>query len=127
MSFIGRLVHSVSSVGRLVLFHGVHYWWFHSTPSGPSRENLVLDPVSPEADDDGGSYTTYILIYFFTTLAVIIVIFAITVIAMVTIWKVRSRRRAPPKYMPLVSEKDMLDVMKKTGYVNPTYTFYSQS
>lgn len=92
----------------------------------------MLDPDTSEKGDedkdDSWSYTTYILIYFFLGLTVIITIFAIIFIAMVTVWRAKSRRRRrAEKDTPLISEKEMLDVMKKTGYVNPTYKFYSQS
>ena len=42
----------------------------------------------------------------------------------------QRRRRNGEKLItppPELSEKDMLEVMKKTGYVNPTYKFYEQT
>ncbi len=106
---------------------------FLTVQTGPVLDDLILDPASPSTEEgEGGeeenwSYTTYILIYFFLTLAVIILVFGIVVVAMVAVWKANSRRRQSRKDTPLISEREMLDVMKKTGYVNPTYKFYSQS
>ena len=78
----------------------------------------------PEQDDN---YTTYILVSFFVTLCVILIAFGSIVVAVLGV-KI-FRRRSPKVVDPplIMSEKEKLDLMKKTGYVNPTYKFYSQS
>lgn len=55
-------------------------------------------------------------------------IVAVTVV-IVSVRRVRRRGRRGQggKEPPIISENEMLDVMKKTGYVNPTYKFYTEN
>jgi hypothetical protein len=93
-------------------------------------EGVILDPSDPQQqeDEESWTYTSAILTYFFLTLGVIIIAFSIVIIAILSINRVnRLRRKGQKVSSPVLSEKEMLEVMKETGYVNPTYRFYTQS
>lgn len=86
------------------------------------------EPPRPHQDGDTWTYTTYILTFFFLTLGVIVTVFGVIIVTIVCVKRFKSRRRRGQKVdPPILSEKEMLEVMKKTGYVNPTYKFYAQS
>ena len=84
------------------------------------------DPQQPESEDSW-TYTYSILTYFFLTLGVIFIAFGVIIVAMVSVNRLRRRRRGQKVNPPVLSEKEMLEMMKATGYVNPTYKFYAQS
>lgn len=96
----------------------------------PVVENIILEPAEqeetphPTQDKSSWTYTNSILTFF---LGVIVVVFIIIVLTIVSINRLNKKRRRQKLEPPVLSEKDMLDVMKKTGYVNPTYKYYTQS
>lgn len=92
----------------------------------------MLDPPKPpdhQQPESEDSWTYTILTYFFLTLGVIIIAFVVIIITMVSINRVKKlrRRRGQKVSPPVLSEKEMLEMMKATGYVNPTYKFYTRS
>lgn len=95
----------------------------------PVVENVILDP-DPEPprpqQDSGWTYTSSILTFFFLTLGVVVVSFSIIILTIVCVNRYNRKRRRQKVDPPLLSEKEMLETMKKTGYVNPTYKFYTQ-
>ena len=104
--------------------HAIHVEAFEDFDPRPQRTN----------NEDSQDYVVNILTFFFITVGVVIIAFGVVVITVVSAKRFRKRRRrrrrngekliTPP---PELSEKDMLEVMKKTGYVNPTYKFYQQT
>lgn len=90
----------------------------------PEVEDVYFDPEQPRPQED--NYLTYILISFFVTLGVVFIAFGSVIIAVLGVK--RFRRRSPKVVDPplIMSEKEKLELMKKTGYVNPTYKFYAQ-
>lgn len=103
-----------------------------SAAAGP--EGIILDPQTPPPDHEGEGGAKeqgwgqhhYILVFLFLTIGVVITTLVIIVVVVVAARRAR-RRDGGVRYQPLISEKEMLDVMKKTGYVNPTYKFYTQT
>lgn len=99
-------------------------------------EDIFLDPApstpkgSADDDkdsDDGWSFTTYLLCFFFVTLGAILILFIVVLITIISTKRFRRRYGGVggAKDTPILSDQDMLDAMKKTGYVNPTYKFYT--
>lgn len=55
-----------------------------------------------------------------------LILIVITVVSIV-MYKRRGKERRKMVPSDFSSDKDMLDVMKKSGYVNPTYKYYTQT
>ncbi len=89
-------------------------------------ESVLLEPEPGRPHNaEGWTYTTYIIVSLSLTLGVAVLAFILVVSTIVVIKKLRIRgQKVEP---PVLSEKEMLAAMKKTGYVNPTYKFYVQS
>jgi len=64
-------------------------------------------------------------IYFFSTLGLLIGITLLVTVVTIVCIRVTSPRPVR-KDTPLLSEESKIDVMKKSGYVNPTYQYFDQ-
>ena len=65
------------------------------------------------------------LIYFFATLGILLAITLVVLIVILVGIKM-TQPSSTKKDQPLLSEQEKIAVMKKSGYVNPTYQFFDE-
>lgn len=75
-------------------------------------EDVYFDPEQPRPQED--NYITYILVFFFITLGVVFIAFGGVIIAVLGVKRFRRRGSKVVDPPLIMSEKEKLDLMKKT-------------